>query len=156
MRRRAVWYPMFCEPPMRKILYGEKAGVMLVFIVGCGAQVGISKRKVDVVGAGLLVTSRIPRHGYVGRRGSREYRRRPTIVNLFVGQTKRSSHGVLSESNQPCRDRRPRPRTAVARKSRTRVRRRSLIPTAYSQAMLSHPPAMLSSPTQSIANNTFR
>jgi hypothetical protein len=85
-------------------------------------------RKVDVVGTGLLVTSRFPRHGYVGRRGSRDvhqYRRRPTIVNLFVGQTERSSHGVPSESNQPCRDRRLRPRTAVAGKLRTRVSRRS-------------------------------
>jgi hypothetical protein len=65
-------------------------------------------RKVDVVGTGLLVTSRFPRHGYVGRRGSRDvhqYRRRPTIVNLLVGQTECSSHGVPSESNQPCRDR---------------------------------------------------
>jgi hypothetical protein len=134
---------------MRSTLYGKKAGMRMVFIVGCRAQVGISKRKVDVVGTGLLVTSRIPRHGYVGRRGSRDvhqYRRRPTIVNLFVGQTERSSHGVLSESNQPCRDRRPRPRTAVAGKLRTRVSRRSQHgPMPRTLSALSLPPFRLPS-----------
>jgi hypothetical protein len=81
-----------------------------VFIV-LGEVVRILRREVDVlgVGAGLLMLSSVPRHGYVGRRGGRDvhqYRRRPTIAILFVGQTERNRHGVPSEFNSPsARDR---------------------------------------------------
>jgi hypothetical protein len=87
--------------------------------------VRILRREVDVVGvgAGLLMLSSVPRHGYVGRRGGRDvhqYRRRPTITILFVGQTERNRHGVPSEFNSPCRHRRPRPRMAVSHDLRSR------------------------------------